>query len=110
MKRIVIIILIIGIAFLGILYFSKSKNGKIVQGEGFEAAAGGLLQEISAHAASNDVDILVDSGLQGLAFFGLLDDVCESLSCSVDLIDTKDVIPGSLVDREIRNTGVVIYE
>jgi len=58
----------------------------------------------------SDVDILVDSGLQGLAFFGLLDDVCESLSCSVDLIDTKDVIPGSLVDREIRNTGVVIYE
>ena len=60
--------------------------------------------------AQSDVDILVDSGLQGLAFFGLVDDVCESLDCDVDLIDVRDVIPGSRVDREIRNSGVLIYE
>ena len=58
----------------------------------------------------SDVDILVDSGLQGLAFFGLVDDVCESLDCDVDLIDTRDITPDSLVDREIKNSGVVIYE
>ena len=58
----------------------------------------------------SDVDILVDSGLHGLAFFGLMDDVCESLDCDVDLIDTRDVIPDSRVDREIHDTGVVIYE
>ena len=58
----------------------------------------------------SDVDILVDSGLRGLAFFGLVDDVCESLDCDVDLIDIRDVTPDSKVDREIRNTGVVIYE
>ena len=60
--------------------------------------------------AHSDVDLLVDSGLSGLAFFGLMDDVCESLECQVDLIDTYDVIPDSRVDREIRDTGVVIYE
>lgn len=60
--------------------------------------------------AQSDVDLLVDSGLRGLAFFGLVDDVCESLDCDVDLIDTYDVIPNSRVDHEIRNTGVVIYE
>ena len=60
--------------------------------------------------AHSDVDLLVDSGLRGLAFFGLVDDVCESLECDVDLIDTYDVIPDSQVDREIRDTGVVIYE
>ena len=60
--------------------------------------------------AHSDVDLLVDSGLRGLAFFGLMDDVCESLECKVDLIDTCDVIPDSRVEREIRNTGVVIYE
>ena len=60
--------------------------------------------------AKSDVDLLVDSGLRGLAFFGLLDDVCESLECEVDLIDTYDVIPNSRVDREIKDTGVVIYE
>ena len=58
----------------------------------------------------SDVDILVDSGLHGLEFFGLLDDVCELLDCDVDLIDTRDVIPNSRVDQEIRDTGVVIYE
>lgn len=60
--------------------------------------------------AESDVDILVDSGLSGLSFFGLLDDVCQSLDCSVDLIDTQDVIPGSMIDREIQGSGVVIYE
>ena len=60
--------------------------------------------------AHSDVDLLVDSGLRGLAFFGLMDDVCESLECQVDLIDTYDVIPDSRIDREIRDTGVVIYE
>ena len=60
--------------------------------------------------AGSDVDILVDSGLSGLSFFGLLEDVCRSLDCPVDLIDTRDVIPGSMIDLEIRGTGVVIYE
>ena len=58
----------------------------------------------------SDVDILVDSGLHGLSFFGLLEDVCQSLDCPVDLIDTRDVIPGSTIDREIQRTGTVIYE
>lgn len=58
----------------------------------------------------SDVDILVDSGLTGLSFFGLLEDVCTSLDCPVDLIDTRDVIPGSTIDREIQGTGVTIYE
>ena len=58
----------------------------------------------------SDVDLLVDSGLRGLAFFGLMDDVCDVLDCRVDLIDTYDIIPDSRIDHEIRNTGVVIYE
>ena len=58
----------------------------------------------------SDVDLLVDSGLRGLRFFGLLDEVCESLKCDVDMIDTFDLIPGSPVDAEIQKTGLVIYE
>ena len=58
----------------------------------------------------SDIDLLVDSGLRGMRFFGLLEDVCTSLDCKVDLIDTEDVIPNSKIDHEIRNTGVVIYE
>lgn len=60
--------------------------------------------------SKSDVDLLVDSGLHGLAFFGLLEDVNRSLQCEVDMIDTSDVIPNSEIDREIQRTGVVIYE
>ena len=59
---------------------------------------------------SSDVDLMVDSGLRGLAFFGLLEDVCQILGCEVDLIDRSQIIPGSRIDREIHHTGVVIYE
>ncbi len=60
--------------------------------------------------SKSDIDILVDSGLRGMSFFGLLEDVCQSVDCGVDLIDTVDVIPGSRIDNEIKQTGVVIYE
>lgn len=60
--------------------------------------------------AQSDVDLLVDSGLRGLKFFGLLEDVCSSLNCGVDLIDVRQVEPGSNIDREIRATGITIYE
>lgn len=58
---------------------------------------------------NSDVDILVDSGLKGLAFFGLLEDVVTALDKDVDMLDKTQVIPGSPVDREIANSGVLIY-
>ena len=59
--------------------------------------------------ANSDVDIFVDSGLRGLKFFGLLEDVTNSLNVPVDLIDASQVDPSSKVMDEINNTGVVIY-
>lgn len=58
---------------------------------------------------NSDVDILVDSGLTGLAFFGLLEDVATSLDKDVDMIDTSQVTKNSAVDREIEKSGVLIY-
>ena len=69
----------------------------------FGSYAKGLAQERS------DIDLLVDSGLKGMAFFGLLEDVVTALGKDVDLLDTTQVIPDSEVDREIAKTGVVIY-
>lgn len=60
-------------------------------------------------AKNSDVDIMVDSGLKGLAFFGLLEDVVTALDKNVDLLDTSQIIPDSLVDREIAKSGVIIY-
>ena len=59
---------------------------------------------------SSDIDLMVDSGLRGLQFFGLLEDVCQCLQRDVDLIDISQIIPNSKIDQEIRRTGVVIYE
>ncbi len=58
---------------------------------------------------NSDIDILVDSGLKGLAFYGLLEDVVTSLGKDVDMIDISQVTPNSDVDNEIRKSGVMIY-
>lgn len=58
----------------------------------------------------SDIDILVDSGLKGLAFFGLLEDVVTALGKEVDLLDTSQLTSDSQVGEEIAKSGVVIYE
>jgi hypothetical protein len=70
----------------------------------FGSYAKGLATERS------DVDLLVDSGLRGLAFFGLLENVVSALDTPVDLIDVTQVEKNSEVDREIQQSGVSIYE
>ena len=57
----------------------------------------------------SDVDLLVDSGLRGLKFFGLLESVTCALNLPVDLLDVTQIEHGSLVEREIQNSGVAIY-
>jgi len=57
----------------------------------------------------SDVDLFVDSGLRGLAFFGLLDGVSSALDVPVDLIDATQVDAGSPIEREIAQSGVKIY-
>ena len=51
-----------------------------------------------------------NSGLKGLRFFGLLEDVCTSVDCPVDLIDISEIDVNSRIYNEIQNTGVLIYE
>lgn len=58
---------------------------------------------------NSDVDICVDSGLKGLKFFGLLEDVVNVLKLPVDLIDISQIDRDSRVEKEIKNTGVKIY-
>lgn len=57
----------------------------------------------------SDIDILVDSGLKGLAFFGLLEDVVTSLEKEVDLLDVSQITPDSEIDREILKSGITLY-
>lgn len=59
--------------------------------------------------AKSDIDLLVDSGLRGLAFFGLMEDVVTAIDAPVDLLDVSQIEKNSRIDREIRESGVAIY-
>ena len=69
----------------------------------FGSYAKGLAKQYS------DIDILVDSGLKGLAFFGLLEDVTTSLDKVVDMIDISQLEKNSEIDKEIERSGILIY-
>ena len=60
----------------------------------------------------SDIDILIDSNgkIRGIDFFGVLEDITEALNIPVDLIEASQVIDGGRAQREISETGVVIYE
>ena len=60
--------------------------------------------------AKSDIDLLVDSGLRGLRFVALLDDVQSAVKKDVDLLDVRHIQAGSEIDREIQKTGVKFYE
>lgn len=60
--------------------------------------------------SSSDVDLLLDSGLRGLKFVGLIEDVRSALDKEVDVFDKTHIIPDSKIFSEISKDGVVIYE
>ena len=63
-------------------------------------------------AKGSDVDILIDSRgkVRGIDFYGVLQDIAETLDIPVDLIEASQIVNGGRIQREISETGVVIYE
>ncbi len=59
---------------------------------------------------NSDVDLLVDSGLKGLRFVGLIEAVRNAVLLPIDLLDVTHIEKGSRIDQEIQMTGVKIYE
>ena len=80
--------------------FAKYKIKKAVL---FGSYAKGVAQQ------NSDIDIMVESNLRGLAFYGLLEDVVNAVGKSVDLLDKSQIIGASEIQKEINTTGVVIY-
>jgi predicted nucleotidyltransferase len=60
-------------------------------------------------ALNSDIDIMVDSGLRGLDFVGLIEYVREALGKNVDLIDIHYVDRDSPIEKEVHSTGISIY-
>ena len=60
--------------------------------------------------SQSDVDLLLDSGLRGLKFVGLIEDVRSALDKDVDVFDSTHIVEGSRISSGIAKYGVVIYE
>ncbi|MDD6483908.1 MAG: nucleotidyltransferase domain-containing protein [Clostridiales bacterium] len=58
----------------------------------------------------SDIDLLLDSGLRGLKFVGLIEDIHTALNKEVDVFDVTHIIPNSTIYNEINRDGVIIYE
>lgn len=61
---------------------------------------------------NSDVDLLIDSNgtIVGLELFGVLQTLIDSLKKEVDLIEKKELISGGRIEKEIEESGVVVYE
>ena len=57
----------------------------------------------------SDIDLVVDTDLSGLDFYGLLGEVSDTLRFPVDLINSKEIKKNSEFEKEIQETGVTIY-
>ncbi len=58
----------------------------------------------------SDIDIYVESSLSGLDFFGFAEKLRERLGKKIGLLSNKTIEPKSMIESEIYDTGVLIYE
>lgn len=59
---------------------------------------------------NSDLDLLVDSRLRGLRFVGFMEALRRAAGMPVDVFDVTHIEAGSPIDREIRASGVTVYE
>jgi len=60
----------------------------------------------------SDVDIVIDSRgeLLNINFYGVLEDITQTLGKQVDLIELSEIKPGSPIFEEIERQGVLLYD
>jgi predicted nucleotidyltransferase len=61
---------------------------------------------------NSDVDIVIDSRgeLVNINFYGVLEDVAETLRKPVDMFEISEIRRNSPIFNEVQNEGVVLYE
>ena len=61
---------------------------------------------------NSDIDIVIDSNgkLLNIYFYGLLEELVESLHKNVDLIEISEIKKGSNIYKSIEKEGIVVYE
>lgn len=92
-------------------YIEEIKNKLIPIFDNYNVKEAILFGSFAKNTATekSDIDLLVDSRLKGISFFGLLEDITNAIGKEVDLIDVSQIEKGSQIEKEIKNTGVIIY-
>ncbi len=58
----------------------------------------------------SDIDLYMISEIDGLDYFGVIEDLRNSLNKKVDLLSNKTIKKDSPIYKEIKRTGILIYE
>lgn len=61
---------------------------------------------------NSDIDLVIDSNgkIKGFKLFSLISKIEDLFGKNVDAFEQSEITPNSLVDKEIKKTGVIIYE
>ena len=62
--------------------------------------------------ANSDLDLVIDTKeqLMGFKLYSLITKIEEEFNKNVDAFEKSEIIENSKIDREIKRTGVVVYE
>lgn len=60
--------------------------------------------------ANSDIDLYMESNLYGLEYFEFAEALRNALNKSIELLSDKTIQRDSLIHREIKQTGVIIFE
>lgn len=63
----------------------------------------------STATETSDVDLLVSSSVTGIQFYGLVEELRETLHKKVDLLDAKQLLENETLLNEILKEGIKIY-
>ncbi len=60
--------------------------------------------------AISDIDLYMISDIDDLDYFGVIEDLRSSLNKKIDLLSNKTIKKDSQIEKEIKKTGILIYE
>ena len=62
--------------------------------------------------SKSDIDLVIDSDgkIKGFKLYSLITKIEDLFGKNVDAYEVSEITPNSLFDKEIKKTGVVIYE
>ncbi len=60
----------------------------------------------------SDIDLIIDtnSELKGFALLRLICEIKEKFQKEIDVFEKYEIIENSLIDKEINETGIIVYE